>query len=212
MQVKENFPSKPFPSCIGFPALICNTWKKEALQLLLCPACLCALRDFEPQGIHMLFGAMELCRVGCHQELLGLFVTCLLCLLLLPGTVNWAEEPECWICLFLTIQIRPLYLRHVFLFYLLPESQRLKYSHSSSFFGEQGLGFPQWHSDSFWSASLPLSTVIAAHSQWVARGIAGTQGPPSSAHNSETTWHLNLYEISSRQHFKTPKSFLTFTF
>lgn len=76
---------------------------KEALQLLFCPDCLCALRGFEPQGIHMLFGATELCRVGCHQELLGLFVMCLLCLLLLPGTGSWAREPECWICLFLTI-------------------------------------------------------------------------------------------------------------
>jgi len=41
------------------------------------------------------------------------------------------------------------YLRHVFVFYLLPESQMLKYSHSSSFFGEQDTGFPHWHSDSF---------------------------------------------------------------
>lgn len=37
-------------------------------------------------------------------------------------------------------------------------------------------------------------------------------GPPSYARNSETTWHLNLLRISSRQHLKTPKSFLTFTF
>jgi len=43
----------------------------------------------------MLLGAVAPHMGGCHQELLGLRVTSLPCVLLLAGTVDGVEKPEC---------------------------------------------------------------------------------------------------------------------